>query len=176
MKKQILTKGFGYVKIGGKHYVVEVASDEDTRTKGLSRKTKLEDGFGMLFDLEREDKHKFQMEDTYIPLDMVFISKYGQIVDYIPNVQPLTDGPYAPKEKCQFVLEVPGNDLKDKIKEGDLTKMKFFDSLEDAKSLFQEKKLEEQLIKFLKEAVNVERVRRKQSTTRKNLVGGRKAF
>ena len=113
MKKKILTKPFGHISIGDKHYVVDVAMDDEARYKGLSKRHKLDDGYGMLFDMPKEDHHAFQMKDTYVPLDMVFIGKYGQIVDYLPNVQPLTSGPYKPKEKCKFVLEVPGNDLKD---------------------------------------------------------------
>ena len=175
-KKKILTKPFGHISIGDKHYVVEVVDDDDRRYKGLSRRTKLDDGFGMLFDMIDDDKHSFQMKETYIPLDMVFIGKYGQIVDYIPNVQPLTDGPYSPKDLCRFVLEVPGNDLKDKIKEGDLTKMKFFDTMDLAHAYRDKVQLQEQLIKYLNEAINDKEVRRKQTTTRKNLVRSRKAI
>lgn len=174
MKKRIKTKPFGYIRIGNKHYFVEVVSDRKSLEKGLSNRTKLEDGFGMLFELEKEDKHPFQMRETYIPLDLVFISKYGQIVDYIPNAQPLTDGPYLPKENCKFVLEVYGNDLKQDAKEGGLTKMKFFDSIEDAKEHFLSKRLEESLKKYLNEVVNVKRVRRKQGFTRKNTYWGGK--
>lgn len=175
-KKKILTKPFGHISIGDKHYVVEVALDDSSRHKGLSKRHRLDEGYGMLFDMTEDDKHSFQMKETFIPLDMVFISKHGQIVDYIPNVQPLTDGPYSPKDLCRFVLEVPGNDLKDKIKEGDLTKMKFFDTMDLAHAYRDKVQLQEQLIKYLNEAINDKELRRKQTTTRKNLVRSRKAI
>lgn len=167
MKKKILTKPFGYINIGKLHYVVEVASDEEARYKGLSRRTTIPDGAGMLFDLPNEDFHAFQMKETYVPLDIVFISKYGQIVDYLPNVQPLTDGPYKPKEKCKFVLEVRGNSLGE-IKEGALARMKFFDTLAKAEEHRNNKLLQEQLYQYLKEDINVEKLRRKQNSSRKS--------
>lgn len=176
MKKKILTKPFGHINIGNKHYVVEVVNDDERRYKGLSRRTSLDEGFGMLFDMPHEDKHAFQMKETFIPLDMVFIGKYGQIVDYIPNVQPLTDGPYTPKDKCKFVLEVSGNDLKDQVQEGGLTKMKFFDTLEEAQAHRQKKQLQEQLIQYINEAVNGEKLRRKQTITGKDPVRRRKTI
>lgn len=167
-KKSILTKAFGHVNIGSKHYVVEVASDDETRHKGLSRRTKLDEGFGMLFDMPKEDHHGFQMKETYVPLDMVFLGKYGQIIDYIPNVQPLTDGPYKPKDKCKFVLEVRGNELKDEIQENALAKMRFFDTMEKAQAYKDKRMLQEQLIHYLNEAVNGESIRRKQDSSRKS--------
>lgn len=167
-KKKILTKPFGHISIGDKHYVVEVAMDDSARYKGLSKRHKLDEGFGMLFDMPKEDKHSFQMKETYVPLDMVFLGKYGQIVDYIPNVQPLTDGPYSPKSPCKFVLEVAGNDLKNQIKEGDLTRMKFFDTLEHAHAHRDKIQLQEQLLHYLNEAVNGESIRRKQDSSRKS--------
>lgn len=175
MNKKILTKPFGYINIGRNHYVVEVASDDETRHKGLSRRTKLPNGSGMLFDLPNEDFHSFQMKETYVPLDMVFISKHGQIVDYLPNVQPLTDGPYKPKEKCKFVLEVSGNSLSGQIQENTLAKMKFFDTLEKAEEHRNNKLLQEQLYKYLKEDINVEKLRRKQSSSGKSIERSRKA-
>jgi uncharacterized membrane protein (UPF0127 family) len=168
MKKKILTKPFGHVSIGSKHYVVEVAMDDQSRHKGLSKRHNLDEGLGMLFDMPKEDVHSFQMKETYIPLDMVFIGKYGQIVDYIPNVQPLTAGPYYPKEKCKFVLEVRGNDLKDEIKEKALAKMRFFDTMEKAQAYRDKRMLQEQLIHYLNEAINGEGIRRKQDSSRKS--------
>jgi len=176
MKKKILTKPFGYIKIGNKHYVVEIAGDDEKRKSGLSRKTKLEDGFGMFFDMPDENKHSFQMKETYIPLDMVFIGKYGNIVDYIPNAQPLTDGPYTPKDKCKFVLEVSGNDLMGKIKEGSLIRSKFFDTLEEAIKHRDKREITESLIKYLKEATDVKDVRGKQNPSGKDSVRSRKTI
>lgn len=175
-KKKILTKPFGHISIGDKHYVVEVAMDDSARHKGLSKRHKLDEGFGMLFDMPKEDKHSFQMKETYVPLDMVFLGKYGQIVDYIPNVQPLTDGPYSPKSPCKFVLEVAGNDLKNQIKEGDLTRMKFFDTLDLARAHRDKIQLQEQLIQYLNEAVNGKKLRREQTVTGKDTIRRRKTI
>ena len=175
-KKKILTKPFGYINIGNKHYVVEVVNDDERRHKGLSRRIKLDEGYGMLFDMPNEDKHSFQMKETYVPLDMVFLGKYGQIVDYIPNVQPLTDGPYSPKDKCKFVLEVAGNDLVDEIEEGALTRMKFFDTLDHARAHREKRQLQEQLITYLNEAVNGKKLRRQQTITGKDPVRRRKTI
>ena len=109
----------------------------------------------MLFVFDKEDKHAFTMKDTYIPLDIVFLDKNLKIVDYIPNAQPLTDKSYKPKEKCLYVLEISGNDLKDKVEIGDLTKIKFFSTMEDATAHKEEKSLAENLVKYLEKKVRL---------------------
>lgn len=132
MKTDIFTKPYGLIEVGKKHYVVEVANTDELRYKGLSKRTKLDEGHGMFFEMPDEDCHAFQMAETYIPLDMLFIGKHGNIVDYIPNAQPLTEGPYMPREKCKYILEVNGNDLSGLTGEVKEVKMEFFDTMEDA--------------------------------------------
>lgn len=51
------------------------------------------------------------MKDTLIPLDMVFISENGTIVDIIENAQPCPEKTpacpnYEPNTPAKFVLEV----------------------------------------------------------------------
>ena len=168
--KNILTKPFGYVTLGDKSYVVEVVSDEDNRVKGLSKRIKLDNGFGMLFEMDDDDMHSFQMSETYLPLDMVFINKKGKVVDYIANAQPLTDGPYKSKENCSFVLEVAGNDLKDTIEIGMLTRMRFFGTMQEAQDWRENKQLQEMLVHYLKEEICQKATKIAKSSKRKSFL------
>jgi len=61
------------------------------------------------------------MKGTLIPLDIIWINKDKKIVDYVEYAQPqgarkTIDLPvYKPKEKAQYILELPGGTIK-KIK------------------------------------------------------------
>ena len=67
--------------IGGHRFVLEVANDENTRSQGLSRRQLLAENAGMLFVFETEAFHKFWMKEVHFPLDLLFISADGKIVD-----------------------------------------------------------------------------------------------
>jgi uncharacterized membrane protein (UPF0127 family) len=90
------------------HVKVELARTEPDRQRGLMFRQSLEPGRGMLFLFEHPDKLKFWMRNTYIPLDMIFISQDKRVVFVEENAAPLNDLPRGPEELTQFVLEVPG--------------------------------------------------------------------
>jgi hypothetical protein len=66
-------------------------------------------GSGMLFIFDSELQQAFTMRNTYIPLDMIFISRDWRIVGIVENTTPLTDGPYGVQGASQYVLEVNGS-------------------------------------------------------------------
>lgn len=57
----------------------EIADTEEERRLGLSHRTELKDGQGMLFTKAGH----FWMKDTHIPLDLVFMDKSGEVTDII---------------------------------------------------------------------------------------------
>ena len=57
--------------------VVEVADTHATRAKGLSKRAKLPDGTGMFFD----KAGAYWMKDTYIPLDILFVDRFGTVLE-----------------------------------------------------------------------------------------------
>ena len=64
-------------KTGVHVFSVEIADTEAEREKGLMFRKKLPEGQGMLFDFHREQDVSFWMQNTYIPLDMIFIRGDG---------------------------------------------------------------------------------------------------
>ena len=93
---------------GALHVSVELARTPPERERGLMFRRSLESGRGMLFLFEQPEPLKFWMKNTYIPLDMIFISADRHIVGIEENAEPLTHNPRGPDAPAQFVLEVPG--------------------------------------------------------------------
>ena len=62
-------------------FVVEVAKTIEERKIGLMYRKKLLNNEGMLFIFPREEIIQLWMKNTYIPLDVIFISKNKVIVD-----------------------------------------------------------------------------------------------
>jgi uncharacterized membrane protein (UPF0127 family) len=96
-------------RAGDQHVKVEVARSDPERQHGLMYRQKLEPGRGMIFLFEHPQRLTFWMKNTYIPLEMIFISADKRVVYVEENAEPLTTQARGPAdEDSQFVLEVPG--------------------------------------------------------------------
>ncbi|KAF6248007.1 hypothetical protein C6990_00755 [Nitrosopumilus sp. b3] len=87
----------------------EIADELQEQIKGLMFRQDLDWGNGMLFVYESEKKRSFWMENTLIPLDMLFIDTDFRIIDIKENVQPCkteTCPSYPSKLPSKYVLEV----------------------------------------------------------------------
>jgi len=92
----------------------------EARQLGLMYRKSLAKKSGMLFMFESERKHPFTMKNTYIPLDMIFITRSKKIAGIVKNTTPKTKGPYSIKTPSLYVLEVnAGFCKKNGIKKGD---------------------------------------------------------
>ncbi len=69
---------------------------------------KLPEGQGMLFDFHSEQDVSFWMENTYIPLDMIFIRGNGSILRIAENTEPLSTRIIPSGGPVRAVLEVIG--------------------------------------------------------------------
>jgi len=91
---------------------VELADTPQKQAKGLSGRTELKDGYGMLFPYTPPQMASFWMKDMLIPIDIIFI-KDNKVTTLYENVQPEPDIPlaklkrYSSKQAIDFVLEVP---------------------------------------------------------------------
>ena len=92
------------IEIGDKEYSVRIAVTDQEQSDGLKNIDKLFDNEGMLFVFDKEDQVSMWMEDTTMPLDVIFIDE-----DY--NVVKVQQG--VPKSKelitsdnTKYVLEV----------------------------------------------------------------------
>jgi uncharacterized protein len=89
-------------------FAVELANNDDERSRGLMYRKELPEGRGMLFDFEREAPVAFWMHNTYIPLDIIFIRGDGRILRIAENAEPLSDRLIPSGGPVRAVLEVIG--------------------------------------------------------------------
>jgi len=95
-------------KSGVHVFSVEIADNDAERAKGLMYRKELPEGQGMLFDFHREQEVSFWMQNTYIPLDMVFIRADGRILRIAENTEPLSTKLISSGGPVRAVLEVIG--------------------------------------------------------------------
>ena len=95
-------------KTGVHTFAVEVVDNDTDRAKGLMYRKALPEGRGMLFDFHRDQDVSFWMQNTYIPLDMVFIRGDGRILRIQENTEPLSTRLIPSGGPVRAVLEVIG--------------------------------------------------------------------
>ena len=84
---------------------VEVAKTIEERRSGLMYRKKLLNNEGMLFIFPREKIIQLWMKNTYIPLDVIFISENKVIVDIKKNMEILSETIVRSKVKSRYALE-----------------------------------------------------------------------
>ena len=106
------TDGFEALQIitsGGTHeFQVEIAADDATRERGLMNRRFMAADHGMLFEFDRDAPVSFWMKNTYIPLDMIFISRTGVVTNIVANAEPLSERVIPSGPPCAAVLELNG--------------------------------------------------------------------
>lgn len=95
-------------KSGVHMFSVEIADNDAEREKGLMYRKELPEGQGMLFDFHRDQEVSFWMQNTYIPLDMVFIRGDGRILRIAENTEPMSTRLIPSGGPVRAVLEVIG--------------------------------------------------------------------
>ncbi|KXK26519.1 MAG: hypothetical protein TR69_WS6001000523 [candidate division WS6 bacterium OLB20] len=100
----------------------EIADTTSERSTGLMFRQTLPEGTGMLFVFPDERPRSFWMRNTYVPLDIIFISAEKRIVRIHENATPLQEQPtYDSGLAAQYVLEVPaGTSASHSIRTGDV--------------------------------------------------------
>jgi len=103
------------VRIGQNVWRVELATDLQTRTKGMSDRDEVPEGTGMLFVFSREEVVGFHMLDCRTPLDVAFISARRRILEIrTMTVEPDPANPkarYSSRYPVRYALEVAGGAL-----------------------------------------------------------------
>jgi uncharacterized membrane protein (UPF0127 family) len=101
---------------------VEIADDMEELERGLMSRESLPEDEGMLFVFPSSGNYPFWMKDTLIPLDAIYISENGTIVD-IMQMEPCISDPcsnYPPDADALYVLEVnKGFSERHGVREGD---------------------------------------------------------
>jgi uncharacterized protein len=101
---------------------LEVAADEASRERGLSKRTELPAGTGMVFLFPGDSQAAFWMKDTLVPLQIAFVSGDGRVVGLF-EMPPCRADPcptYAPTRPYRYAVELPsGAFTAAGIREGD---------------------------------------------------------
>ena len=94
------------ITIDGISLSVEIVQDPEARQLGLMNREELPENQGMLFVFEVPQILSFWMRNTFIPLDIAFISETGEIVD-IQRMEPLDESVnYISAKRALYALEV----------------------------------------------------------------------
>jgi len=93
-------------------YQVEVADTEASRELGLMYRRQIEAGTGMLFDMGVTRDVAFWMHETYVPLDIIFITQAGKVASIIHDARPQSDDHLPSGSPVRFVLELPSPEAK----------------------------------------------------------------
>jgi uncharacterized membrane protein (UPF0127 family) len=93
---------------GENHFTVEVVDTNEGRAQGLMFRTALAPDAGMLFDFKESRPVSFWMQNTLIPLDMLFIRHDGTIANIHVNAKPMDPTSIPSDGPVEFVLEIPG--------------------------------------------------------------------
>lgn len=96
------------ISINGVSVLVEMATTPASRQQGLSGRSGLAKGEGMLFVFDRPGEHGFWMKDMHFSLDIIFAAADGSVVSVFSNVSPESyPKSFRPALPALYVLEVP---------------------------------------------------------------------
>jgi uncharacterized protein len=97
------------VQVGGAEVRAEVADDDAERERGLSGRSDLPEGRGMLFVYVDRAVRNYWMKGVRFPLDIIWIDR-GRVTGVEANA-PVPQGTtplYSSRRPADHVLEVPG--------------------------------------------------------------------
>jgi uncharacterized membrane protein (UPF0127 family) len=76
---------------GAHRFEIEMARTEREREVGLMYRRSMPRDHGMLFTFPSEQPVSMWMKNTYIPLDMVFVSRKGRVTNLARNAVPMSE-------------------------------------------------------------------------------------
>tara|TARA_B000000475_G_C15912647_1_gene413245 strand:+ start:47 stop:532 length:486 start_codon:yes stop_codon:yes gene_type:complete len=85
---------------------IEIANSPYERETGLMYRTSMEKNQGMLFVFDEESILTFYMKNTYMSLDLIFISEKKEIISIYKNAKPNDLLSISSKLPSKYVLEV----------------------------------------------------------------------
>ena len=87
---------------------VEMADENRERMQGLKYRSKMAEGQGMFFLFPGEGPLSFWMQDTKIPLDIIYVNDRLQIVDIYAMTEPFSEAQLPSSAPASSVVEVNG--------------------------------------------------------------------
>lgn len=100
------------ITAGGKlhRYKVEVAETPAQQAHGMMFRTSVPPGTGMIFPMKPARAASFWMENTLVPLDLLFIGADGKVRNFIADAVPLSQAPMSSVGPVVAVLELKGGE------------------------------------------------------------------
>lgn len=86
---------------------IEIADTPESRRRGLMYRRSLTMDQGMLFIFPEASSGGFWMKNTYIPLDIIFVSPDSQVVSIARRTRIMSEETIEPQAPKQYVVEVP---------------------------------------------------------------------
>lgn len=85
---------------------IEIADNDAKRTQGLMYRDSMAENHAMLFVFAHEEERSFWMENTYIPLDIIYLNAKNQIITIQKNTVPFSEDSIPSNGPAQYVVEV----------------------------------------------------------------------
>ena len=99
---------------------IEIADDQQQRTRGLMYRDQMDEDRGMLFIFEQPEPRRFWMKNTHIPLDILFADEEGVILRIARDTTPYSTRGVPCSQPALYVVEVnAGYTARHDIREGD---------------------------------------------------------
>ncbi|MEY4461104.1 MAG: hypothetical protein RL429_1093 [Bacteroidota bacterium] len=89
-------------------FALELAETTAETTQGMMFRRSAPEGTGMLFIMPEERYQSFWMRNTYVPLDIIYLSESGSVVSIQANAQPMNETPLPSEGPAKYVLEIAG--------------------------------------------------------------------
>ncbi|MFA6256705.1 MAG: DUF192 domain-containing protein [Candidatus Paceibacterota bacterium] len=107
--RSLLPENIRYAVLAGQSVKVELAITKEAQIRGLSGRSGLPEGEGMLFIFDTPSKKIFWMKDMNFAIDMIWITEGKKVVYIEKNARPESyPGTYfGPDTRVKYVLEVP---------------------------------------------------------------------
>lgn len=100
-------------KDGAVHpFTVEVAVSTPQREYGLMFRTEMAHDHGMIFDFQTPQPVRMWMENTVLPLDMLFLDEHGTVTHIVENAVPYSQTIIDSGGPVTYVIELNGGIVK----------------------------------------------------------------
>jgi uncharacterized protein len=93
---------------GSQTFKIELALSDAQMEQGLMFRRSLPADAGMLFDFKRPTNVTMWMQNTLIPLDMLFLDASGRVIDIHERAVPMSTDTIAAKAPARYVIELNG--------------------------------------------------------------------
>ena len=85
---------------------LEIADNEFETTRGLMDRRSMNEDRGMIFIFPNMEQRSFWMKNTYIPLDIIFVTDQMEIESIQANTTPMSQQSVPSVGPAQYVVEV----------------------------------------------------------------------